>query len=440
MIQCKLTVILYKTYALNVSGGGAPNKRVKKTYSWTKPRGSSPDYNPPSPKRTARASTPPRKSPECPPGPSNSPSYKPNFGPRTPPGSPQYIISAPNSPPNTEVTPKTRAPIPSAEQPSKRKKIYSLKRRLMDGFTVSDLNERRAFFTNMIYPTPLAVVEQINTNMTSIPQITRDMGKVNQEGMSTLKNSCPQIILSNNIIKTYQLSHVSNFSRGTAKSCTWDLVTDQLTVYEAQTTSYAITQGLYVPTMVYSQGANLVRLANTSCPHSWVPSLKHIHQDRSIVSVTLNNFKFQVLEPPKRYPLTPEGEMCGLWHHANREVLSTIPNFSTKYLEKMTNRYLILPSMPLINHTVPAKRHLLMQMSTYSRAYRLPEILQTIRTLTETNEETVYRLYLSSSITFRELLNCMPQGACCLILPSRIAYKITLAEISRLIIIAHSKE
>ena len=85
-------------------------------------------------------------------------------------------------------------------------------------------------------------------------------------------------------------------------------------------------------------------------------------------------------------------------------------------------------------------RFMLLQLNLYAKAYRYSEILATIKELTGAPEHKVSLIAMTSCISMRELLNFMPQGVCCLVIPSRICYKITLSELTRLIIIAHNKD
>ena len=316
-----------ETLTFNISGDSAPRPRPKRPYTWT--RAESPDYRPPAPRRPLlrATSTPTKTTAAHPYTPPAAPSYSPIQS------SPEYKIT-PQSSPKTpdEVTPSGRPPLASPQKRQKGvKKLFTLKlkQRLIDTFKRQRLNERKSIFTNLIYPQNVSMVESINTTITEIGQITRDLSRVNKKAMELMRDSCPQIILAPSIVKTYQISHISPFSRGEAKSAMLDIANDQLTLYEGST-SYPATMGLYLPTVCYSQGPSQIRLSNMLCPYAWMPALKKSHQCCNITNLEVGCYKYQIVEPPQSYPLVPESELCNSWHNLNKEVLTTIPSYSEK--------------------------------------------------------------------------------------------------------------
>ncbi len=416
------------TITFTVSDDQAPFPRHrprKLPTGWQRPADRSPSYAP-------STTTTPWRGPR-------TPSNTPPSTPPSPPESPKYVISEDTTPTQSRnVTPTHRGNPPSPAEPQMKKvKLYSVKRRLLEAFSQEKLREKKATLLNQVYPLGIIPVDIIDTNFSHLPQVSKDLRKINISGIQLCCDTMPRIILNHQIEKTFITSHLMTYSRGVAKSATLNLDSDNLSLFEGDPTCFPNTLGLYIPTLFYHRGNNLIKLSNQLCPYQWTNSLRKIHHDRQLVNIERAGFKFTIVEQPKTWNFSPEGLLCKKFHDANDEVMPNPPMFSDKYLNDKCNvKYLILPSTPLLNATVNGQKFQLLQIGLYAKAYDYDEVIETVRNLTQASEERVRDIAASSSISLRELLAYMPNGIICLVIPSRICYKITYSELSRLLILS----
>jgi hypothetical protein len=326
------------------------------------------------------------------------------------------------------------------EPPSKKRRLAPPKKRLFQYYNEQAIISKRNTYHNSTTPLNISAVSVIDTECRHLGQITKNLSKINLTGLKTISDSAPGIILSDNIKRTYLASHLMPFKSGVIKSCTLNLTSQNLSLYEGEYGYMPNSLGLYCPTLYYDHNGQIVRLSNTLCPYGTCYSLRRLHHNRKLAHFDICGYRVTAIVPPTDFCNTPEGVCCRNWHATNLEVLPCCANFPQSTLEKSSGKFLLLPSIQLIANTTTEKKFLLIQLSTFARLYNHEELVDMVRYLTSVHGPKLDEITAVSSISVRELLTFMPQGIICLVVPSKVCYKLTFAELSRLMILSTDRD
>ena len=365
---------------------------------------------------------------------SNTPARRMDTGP-----SPSYAPPPPSPPPPSPADPQLQSPMPQhspRSPPAKRRRLAPARKNLNNIFSEQVIKSRRNYHVNVVVPVGVSAVSTINSNCRHLAQVTKSLSKINLSGLKLLAETAPAVILSDRIERTFLPSHLMPYRSGVMKSCTLNISTQQLSLFEGDWKFFPNSLGIYVPTIFYDHQGQLVRLANVLCPYGQHANLRKFHVARKVDHFTICDFKVTAVLPPTEYPATPEGILCKEWHARNLEVINNIPNFPQSLLEKSTGKFLLLPAMPLLANTVRQKKWMLLQISMFARLYSHEELKEMVSWLTHTHGDKLSELTAVSSISVREIITFMPNGVICVVIPSRICYKLTFSELSRLLILS----